>query len=117
MTYTPARTAKNVSFYLSAKNSAIETLIARYGEYLERVFPQHKMMMVAILADHMAAAGSSDYPIASSLESIDPDHLLDAPLSRLIVRIAEESDVAELNDLIVAIVAQHGDNIRAGAYQ
>ena len=109
-----SRIAKPVGYYVSSP--PIDRLIDKFGAYLEKTSAQQKCLMAAALLDHMAAVGCDYYPIDSSLETVDPDGLLGAELRAVIVEIADASDARELNFLVAAIVDQHTDDIRNGAY-
>ena len=106
--------AKTVSDYVSTPE--IDKLTQQFGAHLERMTAQAKCLMAAALLDHMAAENCSYYTIENSLESVDPDCILGHKLSNLVVKIANASDARELNDLVLAIVALHSDDIRNGAY-
>ncbi|MBD2091843.1 hypothetical protein H6F67_18530 [Microcoleus sp. FACHB-1515] len=105
--------AQPVSYFI--ETPAINALTQRCGVFLERLSAQQKMLVVGAIADHMASAHQT-HPMQSSIEAIDPDNILGDGLKFLLIKVADESTADELNELMAAIVAQHRDNIHAGAY-
>ncbi|MBD2093077.1 hypothetical protein H6F67_24840 [Microcoleus sp. FACHB-1515] len=65
--------AQPVSYFI--ETPAINALTQRCGVFLERLTAQQKMLVVGSIADHMASAHAT-YPAQSSIESVDPDNLL-----------------------------------------
>ena len=89
---------------------ATEALAVQFGWYLEEVSPTQKCLMSAVLADHLAG-GSDCYTITDSLHCIDPDGVLEAELSDVVVRIANEDPNAALADLLRALADMISNDI------
>lgn len=89
MTQGISHTSKPLTYYVSSPS--VMQLVARIGDFLEGITPVQKGLIIVALADHLTS-GSEHYTIIESLNTADPDALLDDILNGFIVAFVSEVD-------------------------
>lgn len=94
-----SRCAKPMGYYCSTP--AIDALAVEFGQFLEKILPDHKCLIGAVLFAQLGY-GDDDYSIFETLREFDPERTLPNELSNAIIRICHEDPNAAIADLIRA---------------